>query len=104
MPSSSTLHSRGYRSLVLADVVGVPMKIELVVWHDIASDDGTWRALEDIEDEDTPVQSVGWVAKETDKYVTLAMDLEAGINTANRSRIPKAVIVSRVVLKESENV
>jgi len=76
------------------------MKLERVIWMDAGSDDedSGWLKPEHIEDTDILVQSVGWIAKETDKYLTLAMDLCSDGSTNTRGRIPKGMIVDRKVL------
>lgn len=45
---------------------------------------------------------VGFVVKETDNNLTICMDWADDGDTHTRGRIPKGMIVSRVVLKESE--
>ena len=72
------------------------MKIELVTWRDAggSSDDHTW-----MESDDNPIiRSVGWVVKETENNLTLAMDLAEDDTTNGRSRIPKGMIVSREII------
>ncbi len=79
------------------------MKIELITWFDAANDaeDG-WKAVDDIIDEDTVVQSVGWVVKETERYITVAMDLCADGDTHGRGRIPKGMVTARRVLLDND--
>lgn len=76
------------------------MKIELITWRDAGGEQEGWQAPEDLDDENPIIQSVGWVVKETDNNVTLAMDWADDGDTHTRGRIPKGMIVSRVVLKE----
>lgn len=72
--------------------------VELVVWRDASNEDGGWQAPEDIEDDHYLVNSVGFVVRETDANLTLAMDVAADGQTNGRGRIPKTLIVSRTVL------
>lgn len=79
------------------------MKIELIAWHDAGKDtnkDCDWKQASELEDDDIVVQSIGFVVKETDKYVTLAMDyIEADDSSNDRSRIPKGMIISRKIIE-----
>lgn len=78
------------------------MRIERVKWKDASGDDESgWTDPHDLVDADTIIDSVGWVAKETDNYLTLAMDLDPNGATHTRGRIPKGLIVSRDVLFDS---
>jgi hypothetical protein len=77
------------------------MKMELITWRDAGGDadkDLSWAAADTVEDENPIIKSVGWVVKETDNNVTIAMDLADDGMTHTRSRIPKGMIVSRTVL------
>lgn len=76
------------------------MKIELIVWRDAGGEQDGWQAAEDVDDENPIITSVGWVVKETDNNVTLAMDCADDGDTHTRGRIPKGMIVSRTVIKE----
>lgn len=76
------------------------MKIELITWRDAGGEQEGWQAPEDVDDVNPIIQSIGWVVKETDNNVTLAMDLSDDGDTHTRGRIPKGMIVSRVVLQE----
>lgn len=80
------------------------MKIELITWRDAGGETAGWMASEDIDDINPIIRSVGWVVKETDANITLAMDLADDGDTNQRGRIPKGMVVSRVVLKETESV
>jgi hypothetical protein len=77
------------------------MHIERVTWRDAGQvdpdKDNCWAKPDDLADENPIVESVGWVCKETDNNVTLAMDHCDG-ETHTRSRIPKGMIVSREVI------
>lgn len=76
------------------------MKCELITWHDAGSDEDDLTTWSDDpgDGEDIVIQTVGWVVKETAKYVTVAMDLADDGQTHTRSRIPVGMIVSRKVL------
>lgn len=78
------------------------MHIELVTWKDAGSDDTGWEKPEDTVDIDHTIRSVGWVVKETDAYLTIAMDLHIDGSLHTRGRIPKGMIVSREVLKSND--
>jgi hypothetical protein len=75
------------------------MQIELITWRDAGGEQDGWQAPEDIEDTNPIIQSVGWVVKETENNVTLAMDLSDDGDTHTRSRIPKGMIVTREIVK-----
>jgi hypothetical protein len=70
----------------------------LITWRDAGGEQDGWIDPKDIDDDNPLVQSVGWVVKETDNNVTLAMDVADDGDTHTRGRIPKGMIVSRVVL------
>jgi hypothetical protein len=74
-------------------------KLELVTWRDAGGEDSGWKSPSDIGDDNPIITSVGWVVKETDNNLTLAMDLADDGETNGRSRIPKGMIVSRKELK-----
>ena len=80
------------------------MKVELICWSDAGSteQDLAWAYSDDSEEEDILIQTVGWVVRETPKFLTVAMDLSDDGQTHTRSRIPIGMIVSRTVLKEIE--
>ena len=76
-------------------------QIEVVKWIDAIGDGKGWETKDNLDDEDYVVSSVGYVVKETDKYLTLAMDLGPGDGQTNgRGRIPKGIIISRKVIAE----
>jgi hypothetical protein len=75
------------------------MKIEIITWRDASEDEAGWKPSEDIDDEHYVVTSVGFVVKETEANLTLAMDLGPDGYNNGRGRIPKAMIVSRQVLE-----
>lgn len=72
------------------------MKLELIIWEDAGGEqDGGWQEPADVDTELSTIRSVGWVVKETDKNITLAMDLSDDGQTHTRGRIPKGMIISR---------
>jgi hypothetical protein len=74
------------------------MKIEVVKWHDAGGDQDGWKPTEDVDDINPVITSVGWVVKETERNVTLAMDWADDGDTNTRGRIPKGMIISREVI------
>jgi hypothetical protein len=76
------------------------LRIELVKWKDASDDAPGWQSAKDIVDSEHFVESVGWVLKETENYLTLCMDVDADGDTHTRGRIPKSLIVSREILKD----
>lgn len=79
------------------------MNIELITWRDAGSGnpdrDFAWASASEVDADDNPIiRSVGWVVKETDNNVTLAMDLSDDEQTHTRSRIPKGMIITRAIL------
>lgn len=54
---------------------------------------------EEVDDANPIVVSVGWVVKETENNLTLAMDWADDNDNHTRGRIPKGMIVSRTELK-----
>ena len=76
------------------------MKIEIITWRDAGGEQEGWQSAEELDDDNPIVQSVGWVVKETDNNVTLAMDLADDDTNHTRGRIPRGMIVSRKVILE----
>lgn len=74
------------------------MNIELITWRDAGGEQDGWLDANDIDDANPIIRSVGFVVKETDNNVTLAMDLADDGDSHTRGRIPKGMIVSREVL------
>jgi len=74
------------------------VNIELITWRDAGGEQEGWQAPEDVDDVNPIIKSIGWVVKETENNVTLAMDLSDDGDTHTRGRIPKGMIVSREVL------
>jgi hypothetical protein len=77
------------------------MRIELIIWRDAGGEQDGWMDPDDLDDVNPIISSVGWVVKETENNVTLAMDYADDGDTHTRGRIPKGMIVSREVIKES---
>lgn len=72
------------------------MKAELITWEDAGGEqDGGWQDPDDVDTTNSVIQSIGWVIKETEKNVTLSMDLSDDGQTHTRSRIPKGMIIAR---------
>lgn len=84
------------------------MKCELVEWRDAGSfdpdKDNTWAGIDEVEDENPIIRSVGWVVKETANNVTIAMDLSDDMQSHTRSRIPLAMIVRRTILLDTSTI
>jgi hypothetical protein len=80
------------------------VKIELITWRDAGGEQGGWQSPEEVDDVNPIIQSVGWVVKETDNNVTLAMDLSDDGDTHTRGRIPKGMIVTRQIIEVVTNV
>lgn len=78
------------------------MKIELVIWRDAGGESEGWESPEDISDENPIIKSVGWLVKETDNNITLAMDLADDGDTHTRGRIPKGMVISRAVILDTD--
>lgn len=78
------------------------MKMELITWRDAGGEQDGWLDTADIDDANPIIQSVGWVVKETDNNITLAMDLSDDGDTHTRGRIPKGMVVSRIELRCSQ--
>jgi len=76
------------------------MRIELITWRDAGGEQQGWMEPGDIDDDNPIVTSVGWVVKETENNVTLAMDVADDGDTHTRGRIPKGMIVERKILQE----
>lgn len=72
--------------------------LELVKWRDAYNDGESWKDEKDIDDQHYLVTSVGFVVKETENNLTLAMDIGEDGMTNTRGRIPKGMIVSRTVI------
>ena len=72
------------------------MKVELITWRDAGGEQDGWLKPDAVVDENPIIKSIGWVVKETENNVTLAMDLCIDDGTTHsRGRIPKGMIVSR---------
>ena len=76
--------------------------IELIEWRDASNDTEGWQSDDALDDDNCIIRSVGFVVKETDNNLTLAMDEDESGHTNGRGRIPKSLIISRKVLHESD--
>jgi len=84
-----TSKPRGYRP---------PYKLVEIIWDDASSNSETWVAVKDIT-EPEQVITVGFLVKETDKFVSVATsvsneDLDEDV-VGNTMTIPLGMIVSR---------
>lgn len=70
-----------------------------IVWEDISNHEAGWL---DTVDEVNPmiISSVGFLVKETDKHLVLAMDLASDNQHNQRAQIPLSVVRSRKVLRK----
>lgn len=50
------------------------MRIVKIKWVDSSSDGGRWTRLDDIDNDILDVVSVGFIVKETDRQITLALN------------------------------
>ena len=65
------------------------MKLVRVTWHDASDQKETWLKDADIDDEPYEVVSVGFVVRDTPKYLTLAADTCPGDETPTWGRVTK---------------
>ena len=72
------------------------LPLELIEWRDAGGEGGGWLHPNDVDDENPIIRSIGWVVKETQNNVTLAMDLADDGDTNTRGRIPKGMIIRRI--------
>ena len=75
------------------------MRIELVIWKDASAHEG-WESAEDTHDDDYVITSIGFVFKETENNLTLAMDIAEDGTSNGRGRIPKDMIIKREIIRE----
>lgn len=80
------------------------MKLVYIEWLDAQSKDSGWAPLDELEPELYKCKSVGWLAAENDKAVTLVANL--GPDDPNLVRmschnitIPKSLITKRRILR-----
>jgi len=74
--------------------------LEIVTWKDAGGEQDGWKEDSDVDDENPIIRSVGWVVKETDNNITLAMDMAEDGYTHTRGRIPKGMVIARKVLDQ----
>jgi hypothetical protein len=76
------------------------MRIEIITWRDAGGEQAGWLDPADVDDDNPIITSVGWVVKETENNVTLAMDVADDGDTHTRGRIPKGMILERITIRE----
>ena len=74
--------------------------LELVTWIDAGADVVSWQYSDDLDDDNHLITSVVFVVKETEKNLTIAMDMGEDGSSNGRSRIPKVLIQSRKLLDQ----
>lgn len=76
-----------------------------VIWDDATSLSQGWKNPEEWEKEPIKpeiVLSVGFVVKETEAYLILAMDTDSDGDHASRSQIPKGMVRSVKILRKAD--
>ena len=76
-----------------------------ILWRDAADEKETWLKDEEIEETDYEVHSIGFVVRDTPKYLTLAGDMndDGGAITWGRvTRVPKGMIEQIVALVKGD--
>lgn len=68
-----------------------------VIWDDAAAD-SSWEEADALNDVPDTVTTVGFLAKETERYLWIA-STDDGYHTNARMKIPKGMVISRRVLK-----
>lgn len=71
--------------------------IVCITWNDASSDDNEWKKEDDLDDNDEIVTSVGFLVKETKKFVWVASSTYDKYNN-NRTKIPIQMCLSREVV------
>lgn len=77
-----------------------------VIWDDASTLAGTWKSKEEFEKEPLTPQlmlSIGFLIKETDDYIVIAMDLDNEGGHASRSQIPKGMVKKMRVLRKPDS-
>lgn len=78
--------------------------IVCITWNDASSDDNEWKHEEDLDDEDEIVTSVGYLVKETKKFVWVASSTYGKYNN-NRTKIPiQMVLTKEIIVASNETV
>jgi hypothetical protein len=78
-----------------------------VIWDDASTLAGTWKSKEEFEKELLTPQlmlSYGFLIKETDDYIVIAMDLDNEGGHASRSQIPKGMVKKMRVIRKADSV
>jgi hypothetical protein len=84
-------------------VAGVTRRLEKIEWldHLTYESNAAWHSLEDIEAlEPVTCYTVGWVMKETRKYITVVSTLSTDGGAKGEFTIIKGAVVKRTVLEE----
>ena len=71
-----------------------------IVWDDAAAD-GSWEESDSLADGPDKVITVGFLAKETERYLWIA-STDDGYHTNARMKIPKGMVMSRRVLRKAK--
>ena len=79
-----------------------------ILWRDAADEKETWMKSAEILDDDYEVSSVGFLVRETAKYLTLAGDHvaaedDAEVTWGRVTRIPVLMVVNRRTLVEGDS-
>ena len=72
-----------------------------VLWNDASSDVDEWHEEDDLDDGDEIVTTVGFLVKETKKFIWVACSTYEKYSNG-RMKIPLSMIVSREVLVEGK--
>ena len=79
-----------------------------ILWRDAADEKETWMKTADIDEEDYEVMSIGFLVRETAKYLTLAGDQvaaeeDAAVTWGRITRIPVLMVVERHTLVKGDS-
>lgn len=81
------------------------MDLILVTWKDITGCDGSWMSLDEAKEMyPGPMETVGWLLKETPEYIVVASSRDTEEDTVGSvTAIPKSVIVNiKRILRDLE--
>ena len=73
-----------------------------VIWNDAATDDNEWKQDSELGDEDELVLTVGFLVKETAKFLWIASSIYDDYSN-NRNKIPKGMVVEVKTIKEADS-
>ena len=76
-----------------------------IIWDDASTLTGTWKSKEEFEKEPLTPQlmlSVGFLIREDEDYIVVAMDLDNEGGHASRSQIPKGMVKKVRVLRKAD--